>query len=133
MIQNKKNNLPIYKNKLSKITFHNINYQSTITFSKKKPFKNILPEFFDWLKMKVVSGDKKFSLDAQDLILYKPSTLKEQFVFILPEVLEQYYEYSGIPKNILQIELKKKLMITFSYIITRNEQIIEVFPCHKFF
>lgn len=95
--------------------------------------KNLLSKFLNWLKEQIDSGNKQFSLDSKDLILYNPSHRKPEFIFILSEVLDRYYDQTKIAPEIIQSELKKALKITFSYTILREEKVIEVFPCMRFF
>ncbi|STX27528.1 Uncharacterised protein [Legionella beliardensis] len=95
---------------------------------KTKKVKKHVPKFLKWLKKRIESGNRKFALDSQELIITKPSHANPNILFILPEVLEQYDNYSGISAKLMQLELKKKLMITFDYTIVRNKSIIEVFP-----
>ncbi|STX27940.1 Uncharacterised protein [Legionella beliardensis] len=106
-----------------------INLKNRVRNQKKKQiFKNPLPKFLNWIKRRIDSGDREYALDAQDLILYKPSQANAKLIFILPEVFERYYRYSGISAKLIQAELKKALMINFTYTIVRNEKVIEVFP-----
>jgi hypothetical protein len=99
---------------------------------KKQSSRSPLPKFLNWLTKKIDSGEKKFALDAQELILYKPSNHNSKLIFILPEVLDLYSRYSGITAKLIQSELKKTLMVTFAYTIIRDEKVIEVFPCQFF-
>lgn len=92
-----------------------------------------MPTFLNWLKEQIDSANKQFSSDLKNLILHKPPHHKAEFIFILPDVLDRYYEQTKIAPEIIQSELKKALKITFSYTILREEKIIEVFPCKKFF
>ncbi|WP_419420753.1 hypothetical protein ACNVED_05520 [Legionella sp. D16C41] len=130
---NKKNSLCNYEIFLNepKKNFKNKNrIQPLITIRKKKLFKkNPLPKFLDWLRRQINSGNKRFALDSQDLILYKPSAVQSKLLFILPEVFKQYYKYSGVCAKLIQLELKKSLAITFNYTIVRDGKVIEVFPC----
>ena len=137
MIENKQSNFrhrifTIQATK-SKIDCNHSIITQSLSSREKRSFKSPLPKFFNWLKRRIYSGDKRFALGAQDFILYKPSQANEQLIFIVPEVFDQYYRYSGVSKSLIQEELKKKLMITFAYTIVRDEKVMEVFPCKKFF
>ncbi|MGQ3888453.1 hypothetical protein ACQUW5_05400 [Legionella sp. CNM-1927-20] len=118
--------------KLIKMNPKNASKTQIASIQKRLMSQRPLSQFLKWLKTQIDSGDEKFSLDAQELILSKPLHANTKFIFILPEVFECYYNYSGIPAELIQSELKKALMITFNYTIVREDKIIEVFPCHFF-
>lgn len=92
-----------------------------------------LEKFFNWLKKEINSRDKASALNPQDFIFCESSQANSQLIFILPEVFDRYYHYSGISPHLIQSELKKKLMINFAYTIVREGKVIEVFPCKNFF
>ncbi|MGQ3888245.1 hypothetical protein ACQUW5_04315 [Legionella sp. CNM-1927-20] len=121
-----------YLKRNADMKLRNQNLQLNIK-KKKNPTENSLPKFLIWLKKQIESGNKRFSLDAQDLILYKPSHSKQELIFILPEVLKQYQDETGIDSKTLQFELKNALEVTFAYTIFKDEKTIEIFPCKKFF
>jgi flagellar hook-basal body complex protein FliE len=134
MIENKQSDLRnhrIYKHKTTNPSTDGTNITTTQSLSsrKKQSFNSPLPKFFNWLEKRIHSADKR----AQDFILCKQPQANEQLIFILPEAFERYYCYSGVSKNQIQSELKQRLMVTFAYTIIRDDKVIEVFPCKKFF
>ncbi|WP_131780919.1 hypothetical protein [Legionella gresilensis] len=107
--------------------------QPSVLNVKKKFTKSPLSNFLIWLKEQIDAGNKQLSLNTQSLILYKPSSCSQDLIFLLPEVIEQYHIQTGIAAEIIKFELKNALEITFAYTIIKNEKVIEVFPCKKFF
>ncbi|WP_419418830.1 hypothetical protein ACNVED_09730 [Legionella sp. D16C41] len=121
-------------NQNNKYSLSNINCSINKLKRKSKKFtKDPLPNFLIWLKEQINSEDKRFSLHNQKLILYKLSECNFELIFILPEVLEIYYQLTGVAVEIMKTELKKALKITHAYTILKEGKIIEVFPCKKYF
>lgn len=91
--------------------------------------QKIIPDFIKWLEHRMHSGNKQFSLDAQELILRQVQEQDDQRVFLLPEVLGKYQSRSGIATEVLETALKQAFSEEKTYFINRSGLQQEVMPC----
>ena len=89
----------------------------------------IIPDFIQWLEHRMSSGNKQFSLDAQELILRNVQEHDDQRVFLMPDVLGKYQSRSGISTQDLEPALKEAFGDAKTYFITRGGLQQEVLPC----
>ena len=88
----------------------------------------MVPDFIQWLENRMSSGNKQFSLDAQELILCNTAQ-DSHLVFVLPDVLGKYQSRSGIATQDLEQALKQVFSDSKTYSITRAGVQQEVVPC----
>ncbi|PJE14458.1 type IV conjugative transfer system coupling protein TraD [Legionella sp.] len=88
----------------------------------------MVPDFIQWLENRMSSGNKQFSLDAQELILCNTAQ-DSHLVFVLPDVLGKYQSRSGIVTQDLEQALKQVFSDSKTYSITRAGVQQEVVPC----
>lgn len=90
---------------------------------------NLLPDFINWLKKRMESGDKKFSLDAQELVFCNQQQYGNQLVFLMSEVLAKYQNRSGVDNTLIEAALKLHYAEEKLFFIEKAGQQWEVFPC----
>lgn len=90
---------------------------------------NIIPDFIRWLEHRMDSGNKQFSLDAQELVLSNTSVYGEQLIFLRLEVFGKYESRSGVLACELEQALKQTYSDSKTYFIHHEGQLQEVVPC----
>ncbi|KTC94875.1 type IV conjugative transfer system coupling protein TraD [Legionella feeleii] len=89
----------------------------------------IVPDFIKWLEHRMHSGNKQFSLDAQELVLRQTQAQDDHIVFLLPEVFAKYQSRSGVETAVLESALTESFGESTRYFITKAGLQQEVVPC----
>ena len=127
--------LPVTKPLAPKITKEGEgNEENQTALKETKPTNNseqqdLISAFISWLEKRIVSGNRQFSIESQNLVITNPEKYGNTQVFVLPDVLGKYQSRSGIEACVMKQALWDKSGLTTPVFVEKEGNPIEITPC----
>ena len=110
------------------------NEENQTALKETKPTNNseqqdLISAFISWLEKRIVSGNRQFSIESQNLVITNPEKYGNTQVFVLPGVLGKYQSRSGIEACVMKKALWDKSDLTNPIFVEKEGNSIEITPC----